>query len=208
MPPRCLPPSQLGQIYKHHGGFRVQLSASMAGFRGVATRIVRGPQREEILRARQDLARARKCPSREAMVAFLSGGCRQENLPSNPEILRAEQRACFSSRRLCGKRALALMETCVVVVCLLLIVHSPLLFCRERERESIHFAQVCIRSLFPILIMFVSQVCIRSLPVRCLFLDCWGMWIPIHHHYFTPPSCIGESRFTIGPTPANLEGCV
>ena len=28
------------------------------------------------------------------------------------------------SRRLCGKRALALMETCVVVVCLLLVVHS------------------------------------------------------------------------------------
>jgi hypothetical protein len=44
--------------------------------------------------------------------------------------LRPWYRHTFSSRRLCGKRALALMETCVVVVCLLLIVHSPLLFCR------------------------------------------------------------------------------
>ena len=124
MPPRCLPPSELGGVYKHHGGFRMQVSASMAAFRGVATRIVRGPQRKRILRARQDLARARKCPSREAMVAFVLGGCREENLRSDPEILRAQQRACYSSRRLCGKRALALMETCVVVVCLLLVVHS------------------------------------------------------------------------------------
>ena len=112
MPPRCLPPSQLGQIYKHHGGFRVQLSASMAGFRGVATRIVRGPVRPKYLRARQDLARARKCPSREAMVAFVSGGCsaNDENLPSDPETLRAEQTACFSSRRLCGKQTPSLSQ--------------------------------------------------------------------------------------------------
>ena len=157
--PRCLPPSELGGVYKHHGGFRMQVSASMAGFRGVATRIVRGPQRKEILRARQDLARARKCPSREAMVAFVLGGCREENLRSDPEILRAEQRACFSSRRLCGKRALALMETCVVVVCLLLIVHSPLLFCRERQRVD----------------SFRSGV--HSLPVSsCCFLG-------LHHHF-------------------------
>ena len=82
----------------------------MAGFRGVATRIVRGPQRPKYLRARQDLARARKCPSREAMVAFVSGGCRHENLPSDPETLRAEQTACFSSRRLCGKQTPGLSQ--------------------------------------------------------------------------------------------------
>jgi hypothetical protein len=128
MPPRCLPPSELGGVYKHHGGFRMQLSRSLR-IGGATNRAVRGPVRTRYSKARADLARARTCASREAMVAFVSGGCRQENLPSNPEILRAEQRACFSSRRLCGKRALALMETCVVVVCLLLIVHSPLLFC-------------------------------------------------------------------------------
>jgi hypothetical protein len=44
------------------------------------------------------------------MVAFVSGGCRHENLPSNPEILRAEQRACFSSRRLCGKHTADLSQ--------------------------------------------------------------------------------------------------
>ena len=38
--------------------------------------------------------------------------------------LRPWYRHTFSSHRLCGKRALALMETCVVVVCLLLVVHS------------------------------------------------------------------------------------
>ena len=112
MAPRCLSPSQLGQIYKHHGGFRVQLNASMAGFRGVAARIVRGPGRPGYLRARQDLARARTCPSREAMVAFVSGGCsaNDENLPSDPETLRAEQTACFSSRRLCGKQTPGLSQ--------------------------------------------------------------------------------------------------
>jgi hypothetical protein len=63
------------------------------------------------------------------------------------------------SRRLCGKRALALMETCVVVVCLLLIVHSPLLFCRERQRVD----------------SFRSGV--HSLPVSsCCFLG-------LHHHF-------------------------
>ena len=118
MPPRCLPPSQLGQIYKHHGGFRVQLSASMAGFRGVATRIVRGPQRPKYLRARQDLARARKCPSREAMVAFVSGGCRHENLPSDPETLRAEQTANLSQRRICGKQPLSVVRQRVSVALL------------------------------------------------------------------------------------------
>ena len=123
MPPRCLPPSELGGVYKHHGGFRMQLSRSLR-IGGATNRAVRGPVRTRYSKARADLARARTCASREAMVAFVSGGCRQENLPSNPEILRAEQRTCFSSRRLCGKRALALMETCVVVVCLLLIVHS------------------------------------------------------------------------------------
>ncbi len=169
MPPRCLPPSELGGVYKHHGGFRMQLSRSLR-IGGATNRAVRGPVRTRYSKARADLARARTCASREAMVAFVSGGCRQENLPSNPEILRAEQRACFSSRRLCGKRALALMETCVVVVCLLLIVHSPLLFCSERERVDSfrsgvhslpvssccflglhhHFSLVCIRSLFVI----------------------------------------------------------
>ena len=102
MAPRCLSPSQLGQIYKHHGGFRVQLNTS--------NRIVRGPGRPGYLRARQDLARARTCPSREAMVGFVSGGCRHENLPSDPETLRAEQTACFSSRRLCGKHTADLSQ--------------------------------------------------------------------------------------------------
>ena len=104
MAPRCLSPSQLGQIYKHHGGFRVQLNTS--------NRIVRGPGRPGYLRARQDLARARTCPSREAMVAFVSGGCsaNDENLPSDPETLRAEQTACFSSRRLCGKQTPSLSQ--------------------------------------------------------------------------------------------------
>ena len=97
----------------------------MAGFRGVATRIVRGPQRPKYLRARQDLARARKCPSREAMVAFVSGGCRHENLPSDPETLRAEQTACFSSRRLCGKHTANLSQRRICG-------KQPLSFVRQR----------------------------------------------------------------------------
>ena len=93
--------------------------------------------------------------------------------------LRPWYRHTFSSRRLCGKRALALMETCVVVVCLLLIVHSPLLCCRERQRVDSfrsgvhslpvssccflglhhHFSLVCIRSLF-VIARQLSEVCI------------------------------------------------
>jgi hypothetical protein len=90
----------------------------MAGFRGVATRIVRGPQRPKYLRARQDLARARKCPSREAMVAFVSGGCRHENLPSDPETLRAEHTANLSQRRICGKQPLSFVRQRVSVALL------------------------------------------------------------------------------------------
>ena len=115
MGPRCLPNSQVGQIYKHHGGFRVQLwrSCTTTSTAGRKTkRVVRGPVRLGYLRARQDLARARTCPSREAMVAFVSGGCsaNDENLPSDPETLRAEQTACFSSRRLCGKQTPGLSQ--------------------------------------------------------------------------------------------------
>ena len=46
------------------------------------------------------------------MVAFVSGGCsaNDENLPSDPETLRAEQTACFSSRRLCGKQTPGLTQ--------------------------------------------------------------------------------------------------
>jgi hypothetical protein len=45
-------------------------------------------------------------------VAFVSGGCsaNDENLPSDPETLRAEQTACFSSRRLCGKQTPGLSQ--------------------------------------------------------------------------------------------------
>jgi len=59
------------------------------------------------------------------MVAFVLGGCREENLRSDPEILRAEQRACFSSRRLCGKHTANLSQRRICG-------KQPLSFVRQR----------------------------------------------------------------------------